>query len=62
MSNAHEHLPLRVGVLYLLHLDDLVFVENLDGIESAVVFGADKMHTSKGSGSQPVGQSPTRSN
>jgi len=37
VSDTDEHLPLRVGVLHLLHLDDLLLVEDLDRIETRVV-------------------------
>lgn len=47
VTDADEHLTLRVGVLDLLHLDDLFLVEDLDGVESTVVARADQVDTTK---------------
>ncbi len=41
VPHTNEHLALRVGVLYLLHLDDLLLVENLDRIKATIVLGTD---------------------
>jgi len=39
-------------VLDLLHLDDLVLVEYLDGVKTTIVTGPNEMNTAKGSGTQ----------
>lgn len=38
MLYSSKEVLLVVGVLNLLHLDDLLFVEDLDGIEAQIVF------------------------
>jgi len=47
MSYSNKHLPLRVGVLDLLHPDDLLLVEHLDGIEPSVMLGSNEMNTTE---------------
>lgn len=37
VSNPYQHLSFRIGVFNLLHLDNLLLVQNLNGIETAVV-------------------------
>lgn len=37
VSNPHQHLSFRIGVFNLLHLDNLLLVQNLNGIEATVV-------------------------
>lgn len=39
MFDLSQHPPLVVGMLDLLHLDYLRFFEDLDGIETLIVFG-----------------------
>lgn len=51
MSDADEHLPLRVCVFDLFHPDDLFLVEDLDRVESPVVLRPDEMDTAKRTGS-----------
>lgn len=43
MLDLLQHAALVVGVLDLLHLDDLGLFEHLDGIEALVVLGLDEM-------------------
>lgn len=52
VSDTDKHLSLRVGVLHLLHLDNLLLVENLNGIEPTVVLGPYKVDTAKGASTQ----------
>jgi hypothetical protein len=52
VTDANEHLTLGIGVLDLLHLDDLFFVEDLDGVESTVVARADQVDTTKRTGAE----------
>ena len=44
MPDSDQHLALRVGVLDLLHFDDLFFVQNLDCVKSRVVLGSNEVH------------------
>ena len=37
MPDSHQHLTLGIGVLNLLHFDDLFFVEDFDGVETAIM-------------------------
>lgn len=48
MANAGQHFTLRVCVFDLFHFDHLVFVEDLDSVESAIMLGADQMDSPKG--------------
>ena len=52
MLDLLQHATLVVGVLDLLHLDNLLLFEDLDGIEALVMLGLDKMDTSETAGSQ----------
>jgi len=52
MSNPDEHLSFRVGVFDLLHSNDFVLPENLDGVEPSVVTRFDEMNSTKGSSSE----------
>lgn len=52
VPDADQHLSFRICVLNLLHLDNLFLIENLDSIESAIVFGANKMNTPKGASTE----------
>lgn len=45
--DAGEHAPLVVGVLDLLHLDNLSLFQHLDGVEALVVLGLDEVHTAE---------------
>lgn len=47
VSHTNQHLPLRVGVFHLLHLDNLLLIEHLDGIESPIVLGSNEMNTTE---------------
>lgn len=47
-----QHATFVIGVLDLLHLDHLGFLEHLDGIEALIVLGLDEMDTTEASGSQ----------
>ena len=47
MLDLLQHAALVVGVLDLLHLDDLRLLEHLDGVEALVVLGLDEVHASK---------------
>jgi hypothetical protein len=48
MPDALEHLALAVGVLDLLHLDDALLVEHLDGVVARVVARADEVDAAEG--------------
>lgn len=52
MLDLLQHATLVVGVLDLLHLDNLLLFEDLDGVEALVMLGLDKMDTSETAGSQ----------
>ena len=52
MLDLLQHATLVVGMLDLLHLDNLLLLEDLDGIEALVVLGLDKVDTSETAGSQ----------
>lgn len=52
MLDLLQHAALVVGVLHLLHLDDLGLLQDLDGVEALVVLGLDEMHTTKGAGAE----------
>jgi hypothetical protein len=52
MLDLLEHAALVVGVLDLLHLDDLRLLEHLDGIEALVVFGLHEMHAPEAAGAE----------
>lgn len=43
MLDTGKHASLVVGMLHLLHLDDLCFLEDLDSVEALIVLGLDKM-------------------
>ena len=47
-----QHAALVVGVLDLLHLDDLGLFQHLDGVEALVVLALDEVHASKGAGAE----------
>jgi len=59
MSNPDEHLSFRVGVLDLLHSNDLLLPEDLHGVEPSVVTRFDEMDSTEGSGSE-AGESEAR--
>lgn len=52
MLDLLQHTTLVVGVLDLLHLDNLLLFEDLDSIEALIVLGLDEMDTSKTAGTQ----------
>lgn len=52
MLNSLQRAPLIICMLYLLHLDDLFFPQNLDGIEATIVPRLDKVHTAKAAGAK----------
>lgn len=52
MLDLLQHLPLIVCMLDLLHLDHLLLLQNLDGVEPLVVLGLDQVDTTKASRSQ----------
>ena len=52
MLDPLKHLPLVVCMLYLLHLDNLSFLQYLDSIEPLIVLGLDQMHSTKGTSTQ----------
>lgn len=47
-----EHAALVVGVLDLLHLDDLGLFQDLDGVESLVVLGLDEVNSAETTGAE----------
>ena len=47
-----QHAALVVGVLDLLHLDDLGLLQHLDGIEALVVLGLDKVDAAEAAGAE----------
>ena len=48
MLDLLQHAPLVVGVFDLLHLDHLLLLQDLDGIEARVVLGLHEVHPAKG--------------
>lgn len=52
MLHFLQHPALVIGMLDLLHLDDLLLLENLDRIESLIVLGLHKVYTTKTSRAQ----------
>lgn len=52
MLDFCQHAPLVVGVLHLLHLDDLRLLQYLDSVESLIVLGLDHVHATKTSGTE----------
>jgi hypothetical protein len=54
MSYPNKHLPFRVCMLDLLHADDFFLVEDLDGVESAIVSGSNEVYTTEGARSKAV--------
>lgn len=47
-----QHAALVVGVLDLLHLDDLGLLQDLDGVEALVVLGLDQVDAAKAAGAE----------
>jgi hypothetical protein len=56
VPDTDEHLALRVGVLDLLHADNLLLAEHLDGVEAAVVARLDEMDAAERAGAEPASQ------
>lgn len=52
MFHFLQHFALVIGMLDLLHLDNLLFLEDLNGIESLVVLGLNQVYTSETSCAQ----------
>lgn len=52
MLDLLQHAAFVIGVLDLLHLDHLSFLENFDGIVALVVLGLDEMYAAKAAGAQ----------
>lgn len=52
MLDLLEHAALIVGVLDLLHLDDLGLFEHFDSIEALVVLGLHEVDTAKAAGTK----------
>lgn len=52
MLDLLQHATLVVGVLDLLHLDDLLLFEHLDGVEALVMLGLDQVDTSETAGTK----------
>lgn len=52
MLDFLQHATLVVGMLDLLHFDNLLLFEDLDGIETLVMLGLDEMDTSETAGTQ----------
>ena len=52
MPTPLQHPSLIVGVLYLLHLHDLCFLQHLHCVETLVVLRLGEMHTPEGAGSE----------
>lgn len=52
MLDSLEHFPLIVGVFDLLHLDDLLLFQDLDGIETLVMLGLDQVNSTEGTCAQ----------
>lgn len=52
MLNALKHLALIVGMFNLLHLNNLLLLQNLDGIEAHVMFRLDEVNTPKATGTK----------
>jgi hypothetical protein len=59
VTDTNEHLPLRVGMFDLLHLDNLLLVEHLDRVKARVVLGTNKVDASKGTSSETVSRQHT---
>jgi hypothetical protein len=49
--NLLQHFPLIVRMLNLLHLHDLLFLEDLDGVKALVVLRLDEVHSTEGASS-----------
>jgi hypothetical protein len=47
-----QHAALVIGVFHLLHLDHLLFLQDLDGVEPLVMLALDQVHTAEGAGAQ----------
>lgn len=52
MLHSRQHLSLVVGMLDLLHLDNLGFLQHLDGIKAAVVFRPDQVDATETASAQ----------
>lgn len=52
MADAVEHAPFVVGVLDLLHLDNLGLLQHLHSIEAVVMLRLNEMHTAEAPGAQ----------
>lgn len=52
MLDFLQHATLVIGVLDLLHLDNLLLLQYLDGIEALVVLGLNQVHASETASSQ----------
>ncbi len=52
MLDLLQHFALIVGMLHLLHPDDLRLLENLDGVESLIVFRLNEMYSSEATSAQ----------
>ena len=52
MLDLLQHLPLIICMLDLLHLDHLLFLQDLDSIETLVMLGLDQVNPAKTSSAQ----------
>ena len=52
MLDSAEHLALVVRVLDLLHLDDLLLLQDLDGVEALVVLALDEVDATERAGTE----------
>lgn len=52
MLDLLQHPAFVIGVLDLLHLDDLGFFQHLDGVEALVVLGLDQVDSAKAAGAE----------
>ena len=47
-----QHAALVIGVFHLLHLDHLLLLQDLDGVEPLVMLALDQVHAAEGAGTQ----------
>lgn len=52
MFDLLKHFAFVIGMFYLLHLHDLLLLEDFDSIESLIVLRLDQMHTPEASSSK----------
>lgn len=52
MLDIAEHSALVIGMLDLLHLDDLRLFQDLDGVETLVVLGLDEVNSAETTGAE----------